>query len=108
VVRLRGAVLEDQDNARRIDHTGAGWHRRSFDIHAATLLVEHACSRRSQPLAIMPGAVVLRASQRPLSSLFAYQGANGSLISKGRRKGPLIGCFAGSATILTTHSLDRF
>jgi hypothetical protein len=47
-VRLRGAVLEDQDNARRIDHTGAGWHRRSFDIHAATLLVEHACSRRSR------------------------------------------------------------
>lgn len=53
-MRLRGAVPEDQDNARRIDHTGAGWHRRSFDIHAATLLVEHACSRRSQPLAIMP------------------------------------------------------
>ncbi|PAQ10591.1 hypothetical protein CIT26_07830 [Mesorhizobium temperatum] len=62
-MRLRGAVLEDQDNARRIDHTGAGWHRRSFDIHAATLLVEHACSRRSQPLAIMPARSYARFSK---------------------------------------------
>lgn len=92
-VRLRGAVLEDQDNARRIDHTGAGWHRRSFDIHAATLLVEHARSRRSQPLAIMPARSCCALLKDPLSSLLcACQTANGSLIwemtAKGSRNSP--------------------